>query len=217
METPLWKINKEKLNKTNLALYSDFIKKNYKISSGDNFDKIWKWSVDNPKDFWKSIWQFTKVKGDLGKIILRESNIFFKNKFFPDSYLNYAENLLKKNNEDSAIIFKSENGYKKTITWKNLNKKVKLISEWMKSNGIKKSSYSADLGYGLRAITGDIVAYSHSNEISNSSLKKSSENLCSTLSKSNFPPYRSKQIKNWARKSDVKTFEQMSNMPKEII
>ena len=48
-------------------------------------------------------------------------------------------------------------------------------------NKIKNSSYSSDLGYGLRAITGEVVAYSHSNEISNSSLKQSSENLCSTL------------------------------------
>jgi len=31
METYLWKINKEKLNKTNLALYSNFIKKNIKL------------------------------------------------------------------------------------------------------------------------------------------------------------------------------------------
>ena len=42
------------------------------------------------------------------------------------------------------------------------------------------------------------------------------ENLCSTLSKSNFPAYRSKQIKNWARKIDVKSFEQMSNLPKDL-
>ena len=31
METYLWKINKEKLNKTNLALYSNFIKKIIKL------------------------------------------------------------------------------------------------------------------------------------------------------------------------------------------
>ena len=43
------------------------------------------------------------------------------------------------------------------------------------------------------------------------------ENLCSTLSKSNFPAYRSKQIKNWARKIDVKSFEQMSNLPKNLV
>ena len=48
-------------------------------------------------------------------------------------------------------------------------------------NKIKSSSYSSDLGFGFRAITGEVVAYSHSNEISKDSLKKSSENLKSTL------------------------------------
>jgi len=97
MRTYLWKINKRKLNKTNLALYSNFIKKNYKVNSSNDFNKIWKWSVDNPKFFWKSIWDFTKVIGRLGKILLQESDIFHKNKFFPDTKLSYAENMLKKN------------------------------------------------------------------------------------------------------------------------
>ena len=43
------------------------------------------------------------------------------------------------------------------------------------------------------------------------------ENLCSTLSKSNIPAYRSRQIENWIRKIDVVTFEQMSNLPKELV
>ena len=46
---------------------------------------------------------------------------------------------------------------------------------------IKSSTYSSDLGYGLRAVTGEIVAYSHSNEISKDSLKQSASNLSSTL------------------------------------
>jgi TldD protein len=46
---------------------------------------------------------------------------------------------------------------------------------------IKSSTYKSDLGYGLRAITGEVVAYSHSNEISKNSLKQSAENLSSTL------------------------------------
>ena len=48
-------------------------------------------------------------------------------------------------------------------------------------NKIKNSSYNSDLGYGLRAITGEVVAYSHSNEISRNSLKQSANNLQSTL------------------------------------
>ena len=48
-------------------------------------------------------------------------------------------------------------------------------------NKIKSSIYNSDLGYGLRAVTGEVVAYSHSNEISKSSLKQSAYNLNSTL------------------------------------
>ena len=121
METHLWKINSEKLSKTNLALYSDFIEKKFKINAKNDFNKIWKWSIDCHKDLWKSIWDFTKVKGKQGNNLIKKSDIFFKNKFFPDATLSYAENILVKNNDKTAIIFKSENGYKTSITWKNLN------------------------------------------------------------------------------------------------
>ena len=138
MSTYLWKINKEKLNKTNLFLYSNFIKQNFKIDTNEDFNKLWKWSVDNPKIFWKSIWDFTKVKGDLGNALLEKSNIFYKNKFFPDTKLNYANNLLKKRDTKSAIIFKSENGYRTSLSWKDLYSNVAKISDWMQSNEIKK-------------------------------------------------------------------------------
>jgi len=138
MKNLLWEIERAKLNKTNLFLYSNFIKQNFKIDLGHDFNKIWKWSVDNSKVFWKSIWDFTKVKGNLGNSLFQESDIFYKNKFFPDTKLSYAENLLGKSDTTSAIIFKSENGYRTTLSWKNLNLNVVKISDWMLSNGIKK-------------------------------------------------------------------------------
>jgi acetoacetyl-CoA synthetase len=152
----LWTINSKKLNETNLIKYSNFIKENYKIKAGSNFNKIWKWSVDNPKLFWRSIWDFTKIEGNLGRTILKESNIFFKNKFFPDSQLNYAKNLLKKNNEDDAIVFKSENGNKKVLSWKDLNLNVAKVSQWMKSKGIKKGDRVAAY---LPNIPETVIAY----------------------------------------------------------
>ena len=39
-------------------------------------------------------------------------------------------------------------------------------------NKIKNSSYNSDLGFGFRAISDEVVAYSHSNEISKNSLKR---------------------------------------------
>ena len=156
MKTFLWKLNNNKLSKTNLALYSSFLKKNYKFNSNNNFDKIWNWSVNNPSIFWNSIWDFTKVKGTKGKILLRRSNIFFKNKFFPEAKLNYTKNLLKKNSTDAAIIFKSENGYKTKLSWKKLNLNVTKLSQWMNSVGVKKSDRVAAY---LPNIPETVVAY----------------------------------------------------------
>ena len=44
-----------------------------------------------------------------------------------------------------------------------------------------------------------------------------SENLEQLLKKYKFPTYRSKQIQNWARKINVQSFNQMSNLPSDLI
>ena len=156
MENYLWRINKEKLKETNLTKYSNFLKKNYKFEGDKDFNKIWRWSIDHPVIFWKSIWDFTKIKGEMGKNLFKKSDIFFKNRFFPEAKLNYAENLLKKNNNELAIIFKSENGYKNSLSWKNLNSKVAQISGWMKEAGIKKNDRVAAY---LPNIPETVIAY----------------------------------------------------------
>ena len=56
-------------------------------------------------------------------------------------------------------------------------------SSILDDNKIKSSTYKSDLG--LRAITGEVVAYSHSSDLSKQSLNESSKNLKSTLSSSN--------------------------------
>ena len=43
------------------------------------------------------------------------------------------------------------------------------------------------------------------------------EDLEQLLKKYNFPLYRSKQIENWARKIDIQSFNQMSNLPNDLI
>jgi len=43
------------------------------------------------------------------------------------------------------------------------------------------------------------------------------ENLQQLLKKYKFPTYRSKQIQNWARKIDIQSFNQMSNLPSDLI
>jgi len=162
MKSEIWRLDKKKFRKTNIFLYSNFIKKNFKVDTKYNFNKLWKWSVENPGMFWKSVWRFTNVKGELGNNLIKKSKIFYKNKFFPNSKINYTQNLLKKNNKKKAIIFKSENGYKTFLSWKELNESVSKISNWMESNSVKKGDRVAAY---LPNIPETVIAYLSSTAI----------------------------------------------------
>ena len=92
MNKPLWKPS-EKLKEN--SLLKDFCKFiNFK--SSNNFKEVWQWSINNPKEFWSKFWDYSKIIGDKGSEIIKENSVFNKTRFFPDSKLNYTENILKK-------------------------------------------------------------------------------------------------------------------------
>ena len=133
-----WKCSDEKLKKSNLFKFEDFLKKKYGLNHKNNYEKLWKWTVENSAEFWKSIWEFSNVKGQLGNRLTHFSEIFYKNEFLPDSKLNFTENLLSKNDNSLAVTFISENGYKESKTWSELNVNIIKISKLLKEVGIKK-------------------------------------------------------------------------------
>ena len=109
----------------------------YSFKITQNYKKLIEWSIKNPKKFWSSIWDFAGVTG-IKNEKFEKSNIFFKNKFLKNSKLNFAENLLKKNDNSKAITFVSENGYKKVRSWKELNINVGKIVNFFLSIKLKK-------------------------------------------------------------------------------
>ena len=128
----LWKANQSQKNNSNLYKYEKFISSKYKFKVHQKYNKLLQWSINNPKKFWNSIWDFSNVKG-IKKEKIEKSNIFFKNKFLKNSKLNFAENLLSKNDDSKAITFISENGIKKVRTWRELNTNVYKLITYFKS------------------------------------------------------------------------------------
>jgi len=133
----LWKANQSQKNDSNLYKYEKFISYKYKFKVNQKYNKLLRWSINNPKNFWNSIWDFSNVKG-IKKEKIEKSNIFFKNKFLKNSKLNFAENLLSKNDNSKAITFISENGIKKVRTWRELNTNVHKLITYLKSIKIKE-------------------------------------------------------------------------------
>ena len=73
----LWKYSDEKLRKSNLFKFEKFLKKKYGLNHNNNYEKLWKWTVENPAEFWKSIWEFSKVKGQLGNKLTHFSCLLY--------------------------------------------------------------------------------------------------------------------------------------------
>ena len=133
----LWRAKQSQKNVSNLYRYEKFLFLKYKLKVTQKYSKLLRWSINNPNKFWSSIWDFGKVKG-IKSQKYQKSNIFFKNKFLKNSKLNFAENLLAKNDDSKAITFISENGTRKVRSWRELNKNVYKLIAFFKSIKIKK-------------------------------------------------------------------------------
>ena len=128
----LWSPSKDLKNNSNLFKFEKFVSKSFKINFNHNYKKILNWSIKNSPDFWVAIWDFCKVNGIKGNKKINKSKIFYKNNFLPDYKLNFAENLLSKNDTSKAITFISESGFKEIKTWKNLNEDTSKLIQLLK-------------------------------------------------------------------------------------
>ena len=158
-QSSLWSPNEEVKKNSNLEYFCKHLDKKNLLKYSGNFKNLWKWSVNNPEIFWSEVWDFTKVKGFKGKKIIKKNKIFYKNIFFPDSKLNYAENLLSKKNEEIALNFLSESGIEKKITWKKLYENVCKFSHFLKKINLKeKDRVAAYVPNAVETITSFLAA-----------------------------------------------------------
>ena len=134
MKKPLWQPTiKLKEN----SLLRDFCRL-INLKSTNNFKEIWQWSIDNPSEFWSKFWDYSKIIGDKGSEVIKKDKVFNKTKFFSDSKLNYAENILRKKSDEVAINFLSERGFEENITWNELFEKVCKFSSYLKKLNLQK-------------------------------------------------------------------------------
>ena len=137
MNKKLWEPSKAIKNESNLFRYENFLAKKYNYKVSQKYHKLLDWSIANPNNFWSSIWDFTRVNGEK-KLKFKYSKNLIGSKFFIGSKLNFAENLLSKNDDSKAITFISENGYREIRTWKQLNINTSKLIHLFQKLEIKK-------------------------------------------------------------------------------
>ena len=101
-----------------------------------DFAALHAWSVADPAGFWNLVWDFTGVVGDKGGRVIVDGGKMPGACFFPDARLNFAENLLRRNDGGDAIVFQGEEGPTRRLSWRGLHELVSRLQQALAAAGV---------------------------------------------------------------------------------
>ena len=102
-----------------------------------NYNELYQWSVDNLELFWQEMWEFIPIISSRGyDRVLENPDYMQKAKWFTGSRLNFAENLLRFRDEQTALVYRAEAQVRRTVTYKELYHLVARTAASLKKLGI---------------------------------------------------------------------------------
>jgi acetoacetyl-CoA synthetase len=155
MDKPLWQPSPERAARANLGAFARHARERWGVAAED-YAALHRWSVSEPEQFWRSVWSFCGVIGeDPGGPALVDGHRMPGARWFPDARLNFAENLLRRRDRSTAIVFWSEERLKTAVTAAELYSEVSRLAQALRAAGIRPGDRVA--GY-LPNVPGAIIA-----------------------------------------------------------
>jgi len=102
------------------------------------YESLYQWSIENIPDFWASMWEFANIKfstpydqvvDNVGKMPGA--------KWFSRARLNFAENLLRYKDNQTALIFKGEDRVYRRMTYAELYDEVASVARSLRKAGVQ--------------------------------------------------------------------------------
>jgi acetoacetyl-CoA synthetase len=106
---------------------------------GNDYPAAHRWSIENPAEFWREVWDYSGVIGHKGDVVFEPGATLRQSRFFPQGSLNFAENLLRQKDDSPALISAGEGKDTQTMSWAKLNSQVAALSQWLVARGVKPS------------------------------------------------------------------------------
>lgn len=138
MSKLLWKPSEKRVKSTNMYRFMHLVNEKFDRDFKEYYS-LWEWSVDNLEDFWATTWDFIDIKASQSyDKAIDDPGKMPGAKFFVNSKLNFAENLLQFKNDNPALIFRGEDSVRKTLTYNQLYDEVAKTATSLKALDIKK-------------------------------------------------------------------------------
>ncbi len=136
-DQPLWTPSEKRKAGSNLRRFMDELEGSDGLHLHSYAD-ILRFSTERPEAFWSKLWDFCGIRAETrGKRMIIDRNKMPGGRFFPDAKLNYAENLLRRNDDKPALVFWGEDKIRMTMTWAQLNARVAQTHRALVKAGIK--------------------------------------------------------------------------------
>ncbi len=103
------------------------------------YDELYQWSIANIPDFWKSVWEFGKVRASCGyDVVVDDLNKMPGASWFVGGRLNFAEHLLRYRDNHIALIFKGESQEAIKMTYAELYDSVARLAKSIRDIGVTR-------------------------------------------------------------------------------
>jgi len=103
----------------------------------EGYEQVYAWSVSHPEEFWTELARFADVRADWGTgPVLENPGRMPGARFFPNARLNFAENLLRHDDDHAAIIFVNERGTRRQVSHRELRREVARVAAGLRAAGV---------------------------------------------------------------------------------
>jgi acetoacetyl-CoA synthetase len=134
---PIWTPSPQRRAEANLAAFSALIAERHG-ERHDDYAGLYDWSIRHPDLFWSALWDFCGVvSSGKGERLLVDGERMPGARWFPDARLNYAENLLRRRDDDIAMVFRGENKVRRSLSFREVYDATARLAAALRAAGVR--------------------------------------------------------------------------------
>ncbi|MCP5419839.1 MAG: acetoacetate--CoA ligase [Gammaproteobacteria bacterium] len=136
MSEPLWQPSGTRIAQANLTAFIGWLEHHGSLHLS-SYSQLYDWSVTEPENFWRALWSFTGVLAEhQGGRTLLDGGKMPGARWFPDARLNFAENLLRRRDDGTAIVFWGEDRVRRKLSYAELYAQVSRFAQALRARGV---------------------------------------------------------------------------------
>lgn len=136
-DAPLWQPAPAITARANLSAFTRLVNARHGLDCAD-YETLWRWSIDYRDQFWQAIWDFCGVIATRGaERVVVDADAMPGARWFPGARLNFAENLLRRRDEATALVFRGEDRIASKVSFSELHAEVSRLAQALRDAGVQ--------------------------------------------------------------------------------